>query len=352
MRPTARPTRRIFLAGTSAMALAPLLAACGDDVPGEEAPEGRAAPAEDSAFPVTIKHKFGEAVIDKAPEKVVVVGLVEQDALLALGIVPIATSNWFGDAPGRIFPWASDKLDGADLPQVLDPANGIPTEEVIGLAPDLIIGCYSGMTEAEYELLSKAAPTIAQSADYNDYGEPWQESTLKIAQAVGQPEAGQALIDVADADVAAAREAHPEWAGKTAVCLTPYEGLFIYGPQDPRGRILQDLGFTFPEQLVDDGSDEFGYSLSQERTGDLAGIDVVVWLDYAAAPAGMVSIFEKTDTFEEGRFFDISDASGSYYVGQSFVTPLSIPYVLERYVPQLEAAFDGDPATEVPVVED
>ncbi|MFB9314159.1 ABC transporter substrate-binding protein [Nocardioides plantarum] len=345
-----RPTRRIFLAGTSALALAPLLAACGDDAPGESGPQGKAAEPEKSAFPVTIKHKYGETVIKQAPKRVVVVGLVEQDALLALGIVPVATSNWFGDAPGRIFPWATDLLGDADVPKVIDPANGIPTEEVIGLGPDLIIGLYSGMTEAEYKILSKSANTIAQSGKYADYAEPWQESTLTVARAVGQPEAGQKLVDGADAKVAAAKAAHPEWQGKTAVCVTPYEGLFVYGPQDPRGRILQELGFTFPEQLVDKGAAEFGYSLSEERTGDLAGVDVVVWLDYDGAPAGMKAIFEKTDTFAEGRFFDINDSDGAYYVGQSFVTPLSIPYVLERYVPQLEAAFDGDPATKPPVV--
>ena len=64
----------------------------------------------------------------------------------------------------------------------------------------------------------------------------------------------------------------------------------------------------------------------------------------------MKKIFDQTSTSEEGRWFDISEANGDYYVAHSFVTPLSIPYVLERYVPQLAAAADGDPGTEPPVV--
>ena len=39
-------------------------------------------------------------------------------------------------------------------------------------------------------------------------------------------------------------------------------------------------------------------------------------------------------------------------MAHSFVTPLSIPYVLERYVPQLAAAVDADPSTVPPVVKD
>ena len=72
-----------------------------------------------------------------------------------------------------------------------------------------------------------------------------------------------------------------------------------------------------------------------------------MWLDLEA-DAAVKKVFDQTTTSAEGRWFDISSADGDYYVAHSFVTPLSIPYVLERYVPQLAAAVDGDPATVPP----
>ena len=52
---------------------------------------------EEAAFPVTIKHKYGETTIEKAPERVVCLGLTDQDTLMALGVVPVGVTYWFGD---------------------------------------------------------------------------------------------------------------------------------------------------------------------------------------------------------------------------------------------------------------
>ena len=60
--------------------------------------------------------------------------------------------------------------------------------------------------------------------------------------------------------------------------LTPYEGIFVYGPQDPRGRFLSELGFAFPDDLNDAIPEEFGGSISPERA-DLIDLDALVWLD-------------------------------------------------------------------------
>ena len=39
--------------------------------------------------------------------------LTEQDDLLALGVVPIAITDWFGGEPFGVWPWAPPKLGGA-----------------------------------------------------------------------------------------------------------------------------------------------------------------------------------------------------------------------------------------------
>ena len=52
------------------------------------------------------------------------VGLREQDALLALGVVPVATTEWYGKHPGAIFPWAKDELGDAKSPTVLSNTDG------------------------------------------------------------------------------------------------------------------------------------------------------------------------------------------------------------------------------------
>jgi iron complex transport system substrate-binding protein len=343
-----RPSRRQLLAGLSALALAPALVACGEDSGGESA--GAAPDAKESeqgAFPVTLEHKYGSTTLEKAPARVVCVGLTEQDALLALGIVPVAVTKWFGDAPGYIFPWAVDLLGDAELPEVLEDTNGVQIEKVAALQPDLIIGQYAGLTKKDYELLSAIAPTVAQPGEYADYGAPWDEMAMNVAKAVGQPDKMQALVDDVKQQIADQAAAHPEFRGVTAVVVTGYEGMFVYGPEDPRSRMLVDLGFTFPSEVFGGDMDEFGESLSTERVSDLDQVGVAVWLDYESDPAAK-KVFEQTSTEQEGRWFDIAEADGSYYVAHSFVTPLSIPYVLERYVPQLAAAADGDPSTVPP----
>jgi len=127
----------------------------------------------DAAFPVTIEHKYGSTEITAQPERIVTVGLTDQDALLAPGIVPVGTSEWFGGYPGSIWPWAQDELAalGGAIPAAVG-GESINMEKIAALQPDLILALYAGVTQEQYDLLSQIAPTVAQPAGYIDYGIP------------------------------------------------------------------------------------------------------------------------------------------------------------------------------------
>ena len=75
---------------------------------------------------------------------------------------------------------------------------------------------------------------------------------------------------------------------------------------------------------------------------------VTVWLDLSQEK-DVEDVYTSTGAYADGRYVDIDDTvTENYAVAHSFVSPLSIPYVLESFVPQLAAAVDGDPATQVP----
>ncbi|MDX3852779.1 iron-siderophore ABC transporter substrate-binding protein [Streptomyces sp. AK02-01A] len=340
---------RLAAALASVLLLFGTLTACGGDSAPEPAATAKDA-AGDTAYPVTIPHKFGTTTIPSEPKRIVTVGLTDQDAVLALGKVPVGTTEWLGGYPGAIGPWAKSKLGGGAVPTVLkDTGTGPQVEKIAALKPDLILALYSGLTKEQYETLSKFAPVVAQPKEYNDYGIPWQELTKSVGTALNKGDQAEKLIKDVEAKFAAADTAHPEFKNSTAVMATPYEGTFVYGSQDARSRILTDLGFKLPAGLDTAIGDKFGANISKERT-DLLDQDAVVWIvgDPAKDPAKLYKDPSYADlgVVKNGREVFIEE-SGDYGNATSFVSVLSLPYVIDRLVPQLTAAVDGKTATKV-----
>lgn len=336
---------RIPRALAAALVLLPVLAACGSD---EEAPSSGASEAPAAAFPVSIQHKYGTSEIKAAPQRVVSIGLVEQDALLALGVVPLATTEWFGEQPGAVFPWAKDKLGGA-TPQVLSNVDGIQFEKIAALKPDLIVGMYSDLSQQDYTTLSRLAPVLAPPAGTPNFGVSWQDVTRTVGKAVGKATEADTMVKDVEATIAKVSVDNPQFKGKSAVMATIYEGYFVYGPEDSRGRLLTGMGFTLPAGLKDVVGDEFGKNLSRERT-DLLDTDVVIWLveDYAKGNATLDAdpVYAKLKVHTQGREVVIEDGEelGS---AASFISVLSLPYLMKGLAPQIAAAIDGNPATTV-----
>ncbi|NEA97993.1 iron-siderophore ABC transporter substrate-binding protein [Streptomyces sp. SID13726] len=350
--PRANRASRLTGLLTSVLLLAAAAVACGssDSDSGSASSGATGSSASAGAFPVTIDHKFGSTTIKAEPKRIVTVGLTDQDAVLALGKVPVGTTEWLGGYKGAIGPWAQDKLGGAAAPTVLkDTGTGPQVEKIAALKPDLILAVYSGLTKAQYESLSKFAPVVAQPKAYNDYGVPWQQQTEEIGKALGKAAEAKTLVSGVEAKFAAAKKEHPEFAGATAVMATPYEGTFVYGSQDVRSRILSDLGFSLPKDLDKVIGDQFGANISKERF-DLLDQDVDVWILPDAGPAVTKlhsdKVYADLNVVKQGREVFIPETS-DYGNAVSLSTVLSLPYVLDRLVPQLTAAVDGKTSTKV-----
>jgi iron complex transport system substrate-binding protein len=125
---------------------------------------------------------------------------------------------------------------------------------------------------------------------------------------------------------------------------TPYNGVYVYGPQDARSRLLGDLGFTYPDALRDVGKDAFGGQVSEERV-DLLDQGVALWFANPGPEKKLVDgPYGKLKIHTEGRDVFLPE-KGELYWATSFPSPLSIPLLVDQLVPRLAAAADGDPST-------
>lgn len=303
--------------------------------------------AQDEApFPVTVEHKFGSTTLTEAPQRIVVLGFTEQDAYYALGEYPVAIRYWYGDENDAIFPWAEEAAGDSD-PMILNMTYGaLNYEAILELDPDFISAVGSGITEDEYETLSAIAPTLAQSGEYVNFGMPWQESLQLIGTAIGKGDEAAALIADVDTQFEAVREENPQFVGKTvAVAYSTQPGIYgYYTGQDSRGRFFTDLGFVISDELNEFAGDSFYYDISEERI-DLLNQDLLVFLALQFNEAGSSGtrdaianddLLNQLEVMQEERVLYVAD---EYDDAMQFTTVLSVQYLIDNLVPELQAIF-------------
>ena len=103
---------------------------CGGASGSSSAPE-----APPVSSPATVTHEYGETTLEQAPERVVSLGYTDQDAILALGTVPVAIREFTGNQLLGDLAVGRGRLKG-EQPEVL-PADEVAPEAVAALEPDL-----------------------------------------------------------------------------------------------------------------------------------------------------------------------------------------------------------------------
>lgn len=327
----------------AATALCVLTSACGGDDDEPAAAGGQSAPAASaSAFPAEIEHRFGTTTIPSEPKRIVTLGYTDQDAFLALGSAPVATTDWMG-FEGGVGPWATEALGDAPMPKLLKDTDGIPVEEIASLEPDLITALYSDLTRKEFAMLSNLAPVLAPPEGTLDFGIDWRDTVRVAGEATGKADEAAELVADVEGQERAAAEEHPEFRGQQAAMAMYFEGYWVYGPTDPRMRLLETLGFEIPPAFAKLTDGQYAREISSERL-DLLDVDALVWLNEDADQKYVDAdpLYTDLSVEEEGRAV-VAGSELSKAIG--FVSPLSLPYTLEHLVPALGKAVDGDPAT-------
>ncbi|TDC97731.1 iron-siderophore ABC transporter substrate-binding protein [Actinomadura sp. 7K507] len=312
-----------------------MVAACGDDEPADEASGGGSA----GAFPVTITHKLGTAEIESQPKRIVALGAVDQEALLALGVTPVGMSELTGVQDDGLAPWTESKLTG-EKPKLLKAGEaGFNLEEVAALRPDLILAAGDFYIDKEYEKLSKFAPTVAyQTGPAED---AWQQITLQVAKAIGRSDDGKALVGKVDGQIAQVKDKHPELKGKTFAFTSVFPNGNIgvmKSEEDTSVKLLSQFGMVLPDSLKKLPGEGFAAELSMEKVSVL-DVDVLM-SHYNDDPATQKKV-------EDNKLFaGLGVVERDSYVALDLKafwplrnpSPLAVPYVIDQIVPKIAEA--------------
>jgi iron complex transport system substrate-binding protein len=310
--------RRGFLrAGATASLL--MVAGCSSD---KSPPAARG-----GGGPVTIAHIFGETTIAEPPKRVISAGFTGQDDLLALGVVPVAVTNWFGDQPFGVWPWAQPKL-GEAKPVVLNLDNGIQVNQISGLKPDLIVATDAGLDQDTYHKLAAIAPTLAQS-DGDAFFEPWKDQAKAIGQAVFQSGQIATLINGIDKGFAAVADRYQQFKNKRVLLLQGrlrQDGDVVATTGWPT-EFLTQMGLAIPESLATLAVDHQRAFIPRNKIKSVLGdADLLIWT--TESDKDQAGLLANPDVAEHHSrsVFTTKDQAGAI----AYASPLSYPLVADQ----------------------
>ncbi|MHA3682972.1 iron-siderophore ABC transporter substrate-binding protein [Leucobacter sp. HY1910] len=333
-----------LLALTAALVLAVPLASCSSGT-GEGGAADAAAAGD--GYPVVIEHALGQTTVSEKPERVATVAWANHEVPLALGIVPVGMSKatWGDDDADGVLPWVETKLDelGAETPVLFDETDGIDFEAVAATDPDVILAAYSGLTQEEYNTLSKIAPVVA----YPDvaWGTSVEQMIELNAQALGMPDEGAQLIADIDANVESALAKHSEMRDTKFLFsyLDPADlsKIGFYTSHDTRPGFLAERGLPMPEVVTEESakSRSFYAEISAEQADRLSDVDVLV--TYGDPEGDLVAklqadpLLSQIPAVQAGHIAVLPDATP--LAASANPSPLSIGWGIERYFDALAA---------------
>ncbi|WP_247595954.1 MULTISPECIES: iron-siderophore ABC transporter substrate-binding protein [unclassified Rhodococcus (in: high G+C Gram-positive bacteria)] len=283
----------------------------------------------------TVDTMFGEVTVPAAPQRVVALGWSDAETALALGIQPVAASDWLAVGGDGLGPWVEESYDTS--PTILGTYE-IDVESVAALEPDLILWTRSTNDQALYEDLSDVAPTVGAPVGTDiAYGTTWDGQTQLIADALGKSEDGRRIIDETNEKFDKAVAANPQFADKTVAVGTLYSGqLGAYVDGDVRVDFMKRLGFVNkPEIQALAEPNKFAITLSAENTAALdADLTVMFPIGSSAESITDDAAIQALPSARDGRLVVLEDQDLNNAF--SSASAAGTQYALDNAVPLFE----------------
>lgn len=284
-----------------------VLAACGGTK--EEEASKPASSNERSDEKMTIKHQYGEAVVEKNPKKVVVFDFGVLDTLDELGVevtgVPQVT------IPSYLKKYNDKKYTNVGSLKEPD------FEAIHALKPDVIF--ISGRQAELYGQFAEIAPTVYVGMDYTNYMDSFTKNMNLIGKVFGKEDqvaselkAIQTRVDEVNKKAASVNE-------KGLIVLANEGKVSAYGPSSRFGLIHDVFGFGAADQNIEVST--HGQSITFEYIKE-KNPDVLFVIDRATAVGGEIGakeiveneLVKKTAAYQKDKIVYL-DADSWYLSG-------------------------------------
>jgi len=340
------PTRRAMIAGALAAPLA--LAACGAQ--GTATPGGSADAAAEDFSPVTLEHALGAAEITARPQRIVTLGQGSAETSIALGIIPVGIEEypWGSDDTGYL-PWIHEAVTaaGGELPVQFTGSSELDVEAILELAPDVILAPWSGITQEQFDVLTDIAPTVAYAEE--PWVITWEEQITTIGRALGLEDQAAGLIETVTAQLAEAARPGYEEHTFSFIYNTGPGTLGVFFEDEQRVAMVRALGLSIDPVARELGEFEVpgtdSAMIGLENADMLAGSDLIFtfYSDEAnRAETEAQELYAAIPAVAAGAV--VAPTDQPFVTGSSIITPLTVPWALERYIPMIDEAIAKIPA--------
>jgi serine/threonine protein kinase/ABC-type enterochelin transport system substrate-binding protein len=231
--------------------------------------------------PQTFTHVHGSTEVTAAPSAVAAIGPGDGDAVLSLGMQPVA----IGDTGSALPSWEQSAVTGK--PTLL--GGFLDTAAVAAAKPDLIIAT-GDLDDATYGKLAAIAPTITRPVQDAAAPWTWQNQLTWIGKILGRDAKATELINAARSQADDVKNQNPAFNGKSVEAVTVSDtGIGQILLPSNTAAYLESLGLRYDSDLTRTAADS-GDSRPLQNPNLVYGIstDVLVVLrtDKAAGQGG------------------------------------------------------------------